>query len=246
MEISHHHHAEPIIAPKEEELKFTVDRVQYPLSKDALMVLSGGMDSVTLLYEYRARVALAVTFNYGSNHNRLEAECAAWHCRNLGIEHLVIPLDFMGQYFRSSLLEGADAIPAGHYADENMRSTVVPFRNGIMLAIAAGLAESRNLRTVMLANHSGDHAIYPDCRPQFVEAMGAAIAAGTYEPVRLECPYTGISKNDIVRRGLSLGVDYRRTYSCYRGLPTHCGTCGTCTERHEALAAAGLNPTDFD
>ena len=225
----------------------TVDQAQYPKGRDALIVLSGGMDSTTLLYEYRARIALAVTFLYGSNHNEREAECARWHCRNLGIEHLEIPLEFMARYFESSLLQGADAIPSGHYNDSNMRSTVVPFRNGIMLAVAAGLAESRHLSTIMLANHSGDHAIYPDCRPQFVDAMGAAIKAGTYDDgIELFCPYTNLTKNEIVTRGLELGVDYRHTYSCYRGLPRHCGTCGTCSERHEALLAAGLNPADFD
>lgn len=225
---------------------FTTDCAQFPKRRDALIVLSGGMDSTTLLYEFRARIALAVTFSYGSNHNAREAGCARRHCQNLGIEHIEIPLEFMGKYFRSSLLEGADAIPSGHYDDANMRSTVVPFRNGIMLAVAAGLAESRNLSTVMLANHAGDHAIYPDCRPGFVDAMSKAIAEGTYDGIQLFCPYTDLTKSQIVKRGLELGVDYRRTYSCYRGGERHCGTCGTCTERHEALAANGLNPADFD
>ena len=128
------------------------------------------MDSVTMLYEFRANIALAVTFDYGSNHNRREIEFAAMHCKRLGIEHIIIPLDFMGKYFKSSLLEGAAAIPEGNYDDENMKSTVVPFRNGIMLAVACGLAESRGLAHVMIANHAGDHAIYPDCRPAFVRA----------------------------------------------------------------------------
>lgn len=215
--------------------------------KDAILVLSGGMDSVTMLHEFKDRIALAVTFNYGSNHNAREEACAAWQCRQLGIPHLVIPLEFMHQYFKSSLLSGADDIPEGNYDDENMRSTVVPFRNGIMLAVAAGLAESRGLKTVMLANHSGDHAIYPDCRPGFVSAMARAISEGTYEPVRLECPYTDITKAQICQRGLALGVDYKHTYSCYRGTPKHCGTCGTCRERHEALREAGItDPTLYD
>lgn len=231
---------------KENELVLTVDQKQYPARRGSLIVLSGGMDSVTLMHEYKASIALAVTFDYGSNHNAREIECARRQCELLGIPHIVIPLNFMGRYFESSLLQGADAIPDGHYDDENMKSTVVPFRNGIMLAVAAGLAESRGLDTIMLANHGGDHAIYPDCRPEFVDAMGAAIAAGTYAGVKLLCPYTSLTKNDICRRGVELGVDYRHTYSCYRGGETHCGTCGTCTERHEALAAAGLNPADFD
>lgn len=241
-----HNLADFFLPPKEEELVFTTDCAQFPKRRDALIVLSGGMDSTTLLYEFRARIALAVTFSYGSNHNAREAGCARRHCQNLGIEHIEIPLEFMGKYFRSSLLEGADAIPSGHYDDANMRSTVVPFRNGIMLAVAAGLAESRNLSTVMLANHAGDHAIYPDCRPGFVDAMSKAIAEGTYDGIQLFCPYTDLTKSQIVKRGLELGVDYRRTYSCYRGGERHCGTCGTCTERHEALAANGLNPADFD
>lgn len=243
----HHNNMGAECLPAAEEPVFTPrDLAQYPKGKRALIVLSGGMDSTTMLYEYRADIALAVTFLYGSNHNEREAECAAWHCRNLGIEHLVIPLGFMGEYFESSLLKGADAIPSGHYDDANMRSTVVPFRNGIMLAVAAGLAESRHLGVIMLANHSGDHAIYPDCRPEFVEAMGGAIAAGTYDNISLFCPYTGLTKGEICRRGVEMGVDYHRTYSCYRGGERHCGTCGTCTERHEALAYAGLNPRDFD
>lgn len=114
--------------------------------KDSIIVLSGGMDSVTLLHDRKSRIALAVTFDYGSNHNAREIECARWQCELLGIEHIVIPLSFMGEYFSSSLLSGADAIPEGHYADDNMKSTVVPFRNGIMLSVACGLAESRGLK----------------------------------------------------------------------------------------------------
>lgn len=209
---------------------------------DALIVLSGGMDSTTMLYDYRQFIALAVNFSYGANHNAREAACARENCRRLGIELVEIPLDFMGSLFESSLLSGADAIPEGHYEDENMRSTVVPFRNGIMLAIAAGLAESRGLKAVMIANHGGDHAIYPDCRQGFVEAMGRAIAEGTYENIELRAPYTNLTKADIARRGAALGVDYSLTYSCYKGGATHCGRCGTCVERREALLAAGLTP----
>lgn len=211
--------------------------------RDALLVLSGGMDSTTMLYEYKARIALAVTFDYGSNHNAREAACAEAACRRLGIPWLRIPLDFMGRYFRSALLSGPDAIPDGEYDASNMAATVVPFRNGIMLAIAAGLAESRDLRAVMIANHSGDHHIYPDCRPAFISAMDAAVASGTGGKVEIEAPYTGISKADIARRGARLGVDYSLTYSCYRGGPRHCGRCATCRERAAALAAAGL-PVD--
>ena len=209
--------------------------------KDCVLILSGGMDSVTLLYDYQERISLAVSFDYGSNHNKRELPFAALHCQRLGIEHLIIPLSFMGQYFNSSLLSGDDAIPDGNYAEENMRSTVVPFRNGIMLSVAVGLAESRNLKFVMMANHGGDHTIYPDCRPEFVEAFDAAARAGTYIGVGLLSPYCNLTKGQIAMRGRELDIDYSETWSCYRGGEHHCGRCGTCRERREALAEAGIN-----
>lgn len=215
--------------------------------KDTLLILSGGMDSVTLLYDEQERIALAVTFDYGSKHNAREIPFARWHCRQLGIPHVVIPLDFMARHFQSSLLKGGADIPDGHYADDNMRSTVVPFRNGIMLSIAVGMAESNGLHCVMMANHGGDHTIYPDCTSGFVSAFDAAAQAGTYVRVRLRAPYTAISKSDIARRGRLLGVDYARTWSCYKGGDKHCGCCGTCVERREAMAEAGIeDPTEYE
>ncbi|MGM9836894.1 MAG: 7-cyano-7-deazaguanine synthase QueC [Paludibacteraceae bacterium] len=208
--------------------------------KDNLIILSGGMDSITMLYEYREQIALALSFDYGSNHNQRELPFASLHCERLQIPHIIIPLDFIHRYFRSSLLEGADAIPEGNYDDDNMRSTVVPFRNGIMLAIAAGMAESRGFDRIMMANHAGDHAIYPDCRADFVEAMSQAAALGTYNNVRLFTPYTNLTKADIARHGKELGIDYSETWSCYKGGEIHCGKCGTCVERREALREAGI------
>ena len=214
--------------------------------KDSVLILSGGMDSVTMLHEYRDQIALAVTFDYGANHNAREIPFARLHCQRLGIEHIVIPLTFMAQYFKSSLLEGADAIPDGQYADENMHSTVVPFRNGIMLAVAVGLAESRHLKHVMMANHGGDHSVYPDCRPTFVSAFSQAAHAGTYDGVTLLAPYTDLTKADIASHGRQLGINYAETWSCYKGEEVHCGTCATCQERHEALVAAGIDdPTIY-
>ena len=206
--------------------------------KDSLIVYSGGLDSTTLLYEYRERIALAVSFHYGSNHNDREIHFARLHCERLGIPHMVVRLPFIKDFFRSSLLEGADAIPEGNYDEQNMRSTVVPFRNGIMLSVAAGMAENNKLQYIMLANHAGDHAIYPDCRPAFVEAMDRAVEAGTWNGVRLLTPYTHISKTDIVRRGLRLGINYDETWSCYRGGEKPCGVCGTCREREQAIKEA--------
>lgn len=213
------------------------------MMKDSIIILSGGMDSVTMLYEYKERIAMAVTFNYGSKHNEKEIAFARKHCERLGIKHIIIPLGFMQQYFKSSLLIGGEEIPEGHYQDDNMKSTVVPFRNGIMLSIAAGLAESNGLKHVMLANHSGDHAIYPDCRPEFVTAMSAAISNGTYDGVTVFAPYTGITKTEIARCGAAIGIDYSETWSCYKGGEKHCGKCGTCTERKEALRDAGITDT---
>ncbi len=207
------------------------------------MVLSGGMDSVTMLHEYADQIDLAVNFSYGSNHNMRELECARLHCSQLGIELIEIDLSFIGKYFHSSLLEGAEAVPEGDYDFDNMKSTVVPFRNGIMLAAAAGLAESHGLDCVMIANHAGDHAIYPDCRGSFIDAMARAIAEGTYEGIFLKAPYTYLTKADIALRGKRLGIDYATTYSCYKGLEHHCGRCGTCIERRQALADAGIEDT---
>ncbi len=211
--------------------------------KDSILIYSGGLDSTTMLYEYQSEIALALSFDYGSNHNKKELHCALIHCARLCIPHIIIPLDFIHQYFHSSLLAGANAIPEGRYDDENMRSTVVPFRNGIMLAIAAGMAENNNLKRILMANHAGDHAIYPDCRPTFVKAMDSAVQAGTYNGVQLFTPYTNISKADIARRGKTLGIDYSETWSCYKGGDVHCGKCGTCVERQEALREAEIEDT---
>lgn len=209
--------------------------------KDSVIVVSGGMDSITLLYDKKEEIALAVTFDYGSKHNAREIAWAKVHCGRLGIRHIVIKLDFMQKYFTSSLLEGGDEIPKGHYADENMKSTVVPFRNGIMLSVAAGIAESNGLKKILIANHGGDHTIYPDCRPEFIGAMDRAIANGTYEDVRIDAPYTNITKADIAKIGKRLGIDYSETWSCYKGGERHCGKCGTCIERKEAMALAGID-----
>lgn len=215
-------------------------------TKDGLIILSGGMDSVTLLYEYQDSLALAVSFDYGSKHNARELPYARLHCERLGIEHLTIPLSFIGQYFRSALLEGGGAIPKGSYDEENMAATVVPFRNGIMLSIAAGLAESRGLTKVYLANHFGDHAIYPDCRASFIRPMHEAILQGTSNAVEVTAPYTDISKGDIARHGKLLGINYAETWSCYEGGDLQCGSCATCIERREAMQEAGIeDPTHY-
>ncbi len=215
--------------------------------KDSVIIVSGGLDSITLLYDKADKIALAISFDYGQNHGVKELPFAEYHCRRLGIPHITIPLAFMHQYFKSSLLAGGDAVPEGHYEEANMKSTVVPFRNGIMLSIAVGIAESHGLSRVYIANHGGDHTIYPDCRPEFISAMTSASEAGTFVNVRVEAPYTRITKADIVKRGAALGIDYSKTWSCYKGSEVHCGKCGTCVERREAFEQAGIpDPTVYE
>ena len=217
------------------------------MKKDTIIILSGGMDSVTLLYDCQERIALALSFDYGSKHNAREIPFARMHCERLGIEHITIPLGFIAQYYSSSLLQGGGDIPEGHYADDNMKSTVVPFRNGIMLSIAVGMAESRGLQNVMMANHGGDHTIYPDCRPAFVSAFSEAARTGTFPGITLISPYTHLTKGEIAARGKTLGIDYSETWSCYKGGEKHCGCCGTCMERKEAFAMAGMeDPTVYE
>ena len=212
--------------------------------KDSAIIVSGGMDSITLLYDKKDEIALGISFDYGSNHNAREIPFAQMHCERLGIKHIVINLDFMHRYFKSSLLDGADAIPEGHYEADNMKSTVVPFRNGIMLSIATGIAESHNLKKVLIANHGGDHTIYPDCRPEFIHAIDKAARYGTFINVGVSAPYTDITKGQIASIGKRLGIDYRETWSCYKGGVVHCGTC---IERKEALAEAGIeDPTVYE
>jgi 7-cyano-7-deazaguanine synthase len=158
----------------------------------------------------------------------------------------VIPLSFVGDLFKSDLLQSGGEIPKGHYEEQSMKKTVVPFRNGIMLSIAAGFAESLEARGLVIAAHSGDHAIYPDCREDFMKAMGDAIRLGTYAEVELLRPFIALTKADIAARGTELGVDYSRTWSCYVGGDTHCGECGTCVERREAFLLAGVpDPTHY-
>jgi 7-cyano-7-deazaguanine synthase len=213
-----------------------------------IVLLSGGMDSVTALYQAAASYTVAgtVSFDYGSKHNRQELNYARWHAEHLKLPSHVIDLPFVNDLFQSDLLRSGGEIPDGHYEDASMQQTVVPFRNGIMLSIAAGLAESLAAEGVVIGAHSGDHAIYPDCREVFIEAMGRAIQLGTYAELSLISPFISMSKAEIVAVGQKLNVDYGKTWSCYKGLEQHCGTCGTCVERREAFALAGVNdPTVY-
>ena len=214
-----------------------------------VVLLSGGMDSVTALHWAlrEHEVVGAVSFEYGAKHNHREIPLAAWHCADFGVKHDIIDLDFVNQLFASDLLKSGGEIPEGHYADENMKRTVVPFRNGIMLSIACGLAESREAEALVIAAHAGDHTIYPDCRESFMQGMAASMREGTYAHIELLRPFIHLDKAGIVKLGASLGVDYGRTWSCYKGSDLHCGKCGTCVERIEAFVLAGLpDPTIYE
>jgi 7-cyano-7-deazaguanine synthase len=213
-----------------------------------LVLLSGGMDSTTALYWARKEheVVGAVSFDYGSKHNAKELEQAAWHCQQIGLRHDVVALPFVNELFTSDLLQSGGEVPDGHYADENMKRTVVPFRNGIMLAIACGIAESRDAEALVIAAHAGDHAIYPDCREPFMQAMAASMREGTYARIELLRPFIDMDKAGIARLGHDLGIDFAHTWSCYKGGNVHCGTCGTCVERREAFHLAKLtDPTSY-
>ena len=216
---------------------------------NVVVLCSGGMDSVTALY-WAARehaVAAVASFDYGAKHNHREIPFAAEHAARLGARHEVIALDFINRLFASDLLQSGGAIPEGHYAAENMKQTVVPFRNAIMLSIACGFAESVGAEGLVIAAHGGDHAIYPDCREDFMRAMGDAMRLGTYAEVKLLRPFIALSKSQIAAEGARLGVDFARTWSCYKGGAVHCGKCGTCVERREAFALAGLiDPTAYE
>lgn len=206
------------------------------------------MDSVTALHHaaQEHEVVSALSFDYGSKHNTSEIPYASWHSGQLGIPHTVVALPFINGHFASDLLQSGGEIPDGHYAEANMVRTVVPFRNGIMLAIAAGFAESRGAEGLVIAAHSGDHAIYPDCREPFMQAMATAICSGTYSGIGVLRPFITTDKAGIAKRGAELGVDFARTWSCYKGGTVHCGTCGTCVERREAFLLAGINdPTTY-
>lgn len=216
-----------------------------------VVLVSGGMDSAVTLHDKVRELGVAgvhaLSFTYGAKQNAQESKHAAALCQHLGVTRTVVDLAFIGGLFRSDLLQSGGDIPLGHYTDASMQRTVVPFRNGIMLSIAAGFAESIGARAIALSNHAGDHLTYPDCRPEFIDAMGQAVARGTYAKIALCSPLCHLTKADVARRGHELGVPFADTYSCYVGGEKHCGRCGTCVQRREAFAEANLpDPTLYN
>jgi 7-cyano-7-deazaguanine synthase len=214
-----------------------------------LVICSGGLDSVTLAYKVAAEHELIalVSFDYGQRHKK-EISFAALCAENLGTNHLVIDISNFGGLLSGSALTDEIAVPDGHYAEETMKITVVPNRNAIMLAIAFGIASARGAEAVAAAVHGGDHFIYPDCRPTFIEAFQTMQnhALEGLPKIQLYTPFVNVAKADIVTTGHELDVPFAKTWSCYKGGKKHCGRCGTCVERLEAFDLAGVaDPTEY-
>ncbi|EMP54663.1 exsB protein [Marinobacter santoriniensis NKSG1] len=218
------------------------------MTDTVVVIYSGGMDSFTLLHHARAcgyRVH-ALSFNYGQRHVR-ELDCARDVCRDLGVPHKVIDIRAMAEVMSGSALTSDIDVPEGHYEEDSMKATVVPNRNMILLSLATGYAVTADASAVWFGAHGGDHAIYPDCRPEFIRKMDAVCRIANYEPVGIEAPFMAMDKGAILARGLELGLDYSQTWTCYNGREKACGRCGSCVERLEAFAANGVtDPLDYE
>lgn len=214
-----------------------------------VLVYSGGLDSTVLLYHLHSAgdTVSTLSIHYGQRHAK-ELECARRITSDLGIEHREVDLTTINQLLGGSSLTDKDlSIPHGHYEEDNMKSTVVPNRNMILLSLATGWAISQEADCVSYAAHSGDHAIYPDCREEFADALDKTIRLADWKEVYLNRPFVGLTKADVVKRGAKLGVPFETTWSCYEGKELHCGRCGTCIERREAFHLAGVeDPTPYD
>ena len=218
------------------------------MTDTVVVIYSGGMDSYTLLHLARERGyrVHALSFNYGQRHVR-ELECARSVCEAQGIPHKVIDIRAMSEVMAGSSLTSDVEVPEGHYEEDSMKATVVPNRNMILLSLATGYAVTVGAGAVWYGAHGGDHAIYPDCRPEFVEKMDAVCRVANYEPVGIEAPFMAMDKGQILAEGLRLGLDYSQTWTCYNGREQACGRCGSCVERLEAFAANGVtDPLEYD
>ncbi len=206
-----------------------------------VLILSGGVDSTTLLYKMLSDgfEVTALTFNYAQRHKK-EIECARAIAERLHIRHKIVDLSSLASLLGDSALLGGKDVPSCHYTEEAAKKTVVPNRNMIMLSVAAGYAEAHEIPDVYYAAHKNDSTIYPDCRPEFVRALAPAIRLATaWHPVELQAPFVDMSKAEIVELGLALEVPYELTWSCYRGEEHPCRSCPTCIEREEAFALNG-------
>ena len=211
------------------------------------LIYSGGVDSTVLLAHLLAegREVHCLSVDYGQRHRR-ELEAARAICAHYGIDHRLADLRALAPLFGSNALTGGVKVPEGHYEEESMKATVVPNRNMLLISVATAWAVSLRAESVAYGAHGGDHAIYPDCRPEFAEALDRAVRLADWHEVRLERPFVKMDKADIVRRGAELDVPFGLTWSCYVGGERHCGKCGTCVERKEAFRLAGVaDPTDY-
>ncbi|MBA6390799.1 7-cyano-7-deazaguanine synthase QueC [Colwellia sp. BRX10-3] len=207
------------------------------MSNKVVVIFSGGMDSFTVLHRALkdGKEVYALTFDYGQKHVK-EVASASKVCQQLGVAHKVIDISAINQLLAGSSLTDDIEIPEGHYEAESMKSTVVPNRNMILLSLAVGYAVSVKASQVYYGAHSGDHAIYPDCRPEFVMKMNDVCKIANYEAVEIFSPYLTNSKSDILTDGLNMGLRYDDTWTCYNGREKACGKCGACQERLEAFA----------
>lgn len=214
-----------------------------------LPVVSGGMDSVTMLHDLVCRgyeIDEVISYNYGQRHVK-ELDFVAWNVQQLRLKHKIIDISFMAQLLDNSALTGDTEVPEGHYEQDNMSLTVVPNRNMILASIAIGRAVNNNCDAIALGVHSGDHAIYPDCRPEFISALRTASLIANYQPIDVLAPYLQMDKGKIISRGLEIGVDYEHTWTCYKGLDKACGVCGSCQERLEGFDQNGIaDPLEYD
>ena len=203
----------------------------------AVVIYSGGMDSFTLLNKVvkEGNDVYALTFNYGQKQIK-EVLVAQAVCKQLNVPHKLLDISPINQLMQSSSLIGNEEVPEGHYESESMKSTVVPNRNMILLSLAIGYAVDIKAAKVYYGAHSGDHAIYPDCRPEFVHKMNEVAGIANYEHVSIETPYLNYSKGEILTDGLNMGLTYENTWTCYNGREKACGKCGACVERLEAFA----------
>ena len=207
------------------------------MPQKVVVIYSGGMDSFTVLHNaIRAgHDVYALSFNYGQRHVK-ELVCAQNVCQELGIHHKIVDISAINQLIGGSSLTSDIAVPEGHYAADNMKSTVVPNRNMILLSLAVGYAVSLDAQAVYYGAHCGDHFIYPDCRPEFVQKMNDVCQIANYDPVDIISPYLHQTKIDILTDGLAMGLDYSKTWTCYNGREKACGKCGSCQERLEAFS----------
>lgn len=214
----------------------------------AICVLSGGMDSTTVLYKALKdeKNIVALSFNYGQRHN-IELKKAEETCKKLLVPHKIVDISTINDLMQGSALTSNIKVPEGHYEYENMKMTVVPNRNMVFISLAVAYAVSLGASRVYIGVHAGDHTIYPDCRKEFIEAINKVTKIANYIPVKIVAPYLESNKIDIIREGKKLGVDYALTHTCYKGKKLACGKCGSCRERLEAFKANGIkDPVKYE